>query len=577
MNSVVLRTVLALLLSLGASVLACSDPGTTPDVGANVGETDTGDVGVNVGETDTGDAGVDVGEMDTEDVGADVGEADTEDVGVDVGEADTGDVGVDTQDTADVQDASDVGDASDTTEDPPPGPCDGEDLTQFGASGEPLDGQLVVTVCETVGEPLADAFVMAVDSSGESIHALTDDDGTVVLEEDNLEGPHTVVATAPEYSTTSFHGIDADEIRLFVSPLEMSGTPPEVETATFSGELTGIDDIPLGDDPDEIRFGWVTTTAEFLSQQLPDAGDDDSRQDDGEYEMTTRTGPLALVALGLVYNTETEEISVERIGIQRDLEAEPGGEYEVDLALDIPVDDTLDVQMGDPPPIGDAEEDRTYEGTLFVDMQDDGYLRLDPVEVDGASMTFPRLPEEAQAVLDDVTFAADLFVEVPGDDANPFGAYSRASVDNIDVFGDDENLSVTTPPAVGMPDFIAPDIQDYTTEDRRVHWDLIGEHEPDIYWFQVFSLNGPTHWHIFVSGDTDEFRFPEFPDFQQEYDFGDDSDGDPLVPQPYPEGLWWMGVNGVGNFGSGSLDAFQYGLVMRHYSRTFRRLSFPPQ
>lgn len=400
-------------------------------------------------------------------------------------------------------------------------------LQMGGAGGNPIEGAVNVTVFSMAGGPIEDAFVMLSTSGDTEYQGLTNAGGQITFSGPDVYGPQTITATAVDHSSATVQTVDAENITVFLMSGE--GDPPAAPpppTATFRGHIDGLDKIDHPD-PNELRMAIVQTTRPSIDDDLPDPGGQNIVYEDGEYVIQTRVGELALVALAGLYNVDTEEFTPDRMGVARYLTAADGGEYEVDISIDIPLDSSIDFKF-DGSPIGAAGGPDTNRAQLFMDLGIDGIFG--PVEefTTESDVTVIDTLAKLQGDLDDATYEIMAFADTSGD-----APLAQAHVTGIDELGQLHS----TPPLASTLNYIVPDAGT-APDGGLVQWDLHGPVQPDLYYFIVQTFMGEPVWDIFVSGDENSFTLPEFPDLS-EYELEND-DGEPAVPVPYPDGTYIM-------------------------------------
>ncbi len=415
-----------------------------------------------------------------------------------------------------------------------------------GAWGNPIDGAVNVTVYAMGGGPIENAFVMLSTDADTEYTGATDANGLVTLSGPDVFGDQTITATAAEHSSATVQYVDAENITIFLYPPGDGDPPmpPPPPTATFTGELTGLDKLVPDPDPNEMLMAIVETTRADIDDELPDPGGDNIVFEDGEYTIQTRVGEMALVALGGLYNSSTEEFEPLWMGTERYLTAAEGGEYEVDIDLDIPLDQSINLKFEDAP-LGTSGGPDTNRAVSFMNMGVDGIFgpmfeqtsTSETMSVDNLA----ALDDE----LDDVTYSFIAITDTDGD-----APLVQAFVSGID----DTDASYSTPPMVSTVDVITPD-EGEVANNGLVQWDLDGPVQPDLYYIYLQTFMGEIVWDIFVSGSSNSFIFPDFPDLS---DYStEDEDGNEILPMPYPGGTYTMVVMGLKGDGL-SVDNYAY-------------------
>ena len=398
-----------------------------------------------------------------------------------------------------------------------------------GAWGNPIDGAVNVTVFSIGGGPVEGAYVMLSTSAQTPYSGITDAGGLVTLSGPDVLGQQTITATAPGHSSATVQNVDAENITVFLQP-EADGDPqfpPPPPTATFHGDITGLDklDQPA---PNEVLMAIVETTRPSLDDELPDPGGGNVVTEDGEYIIQTRVGELALVAIGGLYNVDTEQFRPTRMGTARHLTAADGGTYEEDIDLDIPLNDSITMKL-DGAPLSTPGGPNTNRAHLFLDLNVDGFFG--PMHEYTTNNDLKELGEMAPLIgdIDDASYYLRIQTDLNG--GIPL---SQTFIRNIDELGE----TYVTPPMASTIDFVTPSSGGVPT-DGLVQWELHGAYPPDFYYVFVETFMQETVWEIFLPGDVTSFQFPDFPEFDP-----DDFDEEEGLPLPYPGGSYQMVVVG---------------------------------
>ncbi|MFB6373862.1 MAG: hypothetical protein ABEN55_12310, partial [Bradymonadaceae bacterium] len=179
----------------------------------------------------------------------------------------------------------------------------------------------------------------------------TDRNGLVTLSGPDVYGEQTVTAVAAGYTSVSVQEVNAENITIFLTSLATGNgsPPPPPPTATFKGKLSGIDKV-AEPSKSEFRMGMVMATKKSPWSRAPDPGDGNIvRGDGGQYTINTRLGDLALIALGGLYDTETETFKPVMMGVKRYQSAAGGKTYTRNIELDISLNEKLTFKLQNPP------------------------------------------------------------------------------------------------------------------------------------------------------------------------------------------------------------------------------------
>ena len=417
-----------------------------------------------------------------------------------------------------------------------------------GAWGNPIDGAVNVTVFTMQGQPIEGSFVMLSTIAQTPYSGVTDATGRVTLSGPDVFGEQTVTATAPEHTSTTVQYVDAENVTIFLHP-EADGDPPfppPPPTATFSGQITGLDKLATPA-PDEILMAYVESTRpSSIYDPIPDPGGENMVFEDGEFQITTRIGELALVATAGLYNTTTEEFTPIRMGVARYLVASDGGEYEVDIPLDIPLNSSINVKF-DGAPMADNGGPETNRVQLFIELGADGIYG--PMHMQEFTSTSEIVPVDPVAKLAGDLSDANYFMLLLND-TNGGLPYSQSFLRHVD----EVDTTVNSKPIVSTIDVITP-ASGAVPNNGLVQWNMHGIHQPDLYWVIIETFMQEPVWDVFLPGDVTSFQFPDFPDLS-EYAIEND-DGIWVPPLPYPGGTYQMIILGISKEGL-SIDDFAY-------------------
>ncbi len=415
-------------------------------------------------------------------------------------------------------------------------------LSSFGgAHGSPVDGAINVSVLNMDGSPVPGAFVMLSTKPDTPYQGMTNANGQVTISGPDLVGPQSITATAHGLSTFTVRELNAENLTILLNPLEPAEggggeiTPPPI--AYFEGEITISG---KGSDPDggiEYNMSQVRTTRSAITSGQTNPGSGSIVDGEGSYEIRSRVGDLALVALCGQYDSETEQFTPHMMGVQRNLSASNGLTQEVDLDCDIPLEGTLPVKINDPVFAPDGPTfnristflDFGYEGVFAMPNTTTG---LDDILL-GAPLPAPT------GALAGITYSV-----VAGSYNDTGLPYTQTSIRDIEEL---EKLSASRP-LVGVPELTAP--SPGTAVDGEIRFRLKGLNEPDFYYLVLRNAMGLPVWTFVVPGDDDLIPMPEFPSFSN-------LPADQR-PQPYQPGTLYSIAYALQIDGF-NYDAFTYG------------------
>ncbi len=403
-----------------------------------------------------------------------------------------------------------------------------------GPSGGAIADSVQVRVIQGNTTPLQDAFVMLGTDPSTANQGFTDADGLIEFSGIGA-GAVTVVAAAAGHSSSMIVDVDAQFVSLSLKQLG-AGDPmmDPGPTATVSGAVMGFDMLS---EPgaDQSRQARVVTTQRFSSN--PDPGDENSADEtDGTYTATTRIGEQRPVAFGGIVDDNTGDFTPEQMGLgERILPTTDEAVEEANIALDIPLDQTLEIEFADDPTIFGT--DFEYLIQPYVDLGFEGKVALPARHTAGTTITIDTLPA-LSGELEDATIELRVTVDTPG---------GPRVVPNVRVL-DVTDLSTTLQIAMTAERNIT--MPGGGTWSDTVQWELVGTQEPDH--FDLTTLNPMTvepDWRVVLPATARSMTFPTFPDFS----------GEPpeRQPDPYPSGSYLLALSGliVPNF---DYDAFGF-------------------
>lgn len=406
-----------------------------------------------------------------------------------------------------------------------------------GAWGGPIQGAVNVTVYEMGGAPIADAHVQLSTRNDTVYQGKTDANGMITLSGPDVYGEQTVTAIAPEYSSATVQHVNAENITIFLSKSSQGPPPPGPPTATFQGNIGGLDKI-TEPGPNEFQMAIIRTTRPDPWSRIPDPGAGATVMSDGAYTLNSRIGDVAIVALGGLYNNDTQTFRPLAMGVKRYLFASDGQTYDVDIDLDIPLDKSLTFKVNNARSAPNGPDinrvvpwmDFGFEGVFG------GYF-----VAEGTSnvITAEHLPALG-GQLSGVSYWAIGGSYTTQSDP-PLAEGFKKNITNMSQIVNMPALPgiarVTSPASGGVP------------VDGLVSFQVNSAVKPDFYYVRVITFMGATVWEAFLDGNATSFRFPDFPDFS--YLPEDER------PVPYPGGAYQLVILGVRKQGS-TINNYSY-------------------
>jgi hypothetical protein len=250
-----------------------------------------------------------------------------------------------------------------------------------GLSGGPIHGTLNVVVIDAYTENgVPNAFVAIGDPATTPWKGYTDFLGQITFSDPSLHGPVSVVAAPDGYEVGTFDCFDATNLTMFVAPdvPPMGHGPPgvgvnqgKIDGAIVFGDETGLGSplwnlVPEPTSPTQVKRAYVTTAAYSLFGGPPLATKPidyhyDKNTLSWPFEITASPGTLAVVAIAGIYDSSLDPSGTNpgaafkpyALGVARNVLVGPDETVTgVDVAIDIPLDAAMRVDLVDPPPLG---------------------------------------------------------------------------------------------------------------------------------------------------------------------------------------------------------------------------------
>ncbi len=296
-----------------------------------------------------------------------------------------------------------------------------------GAYGPPIRETINLAVVSQGRIPASNAVVIV---NNMVMH--TNKQGLVTLSQPGVKGPVTVTATKDGYSAATYVGIDATNITLAISKKpDPNGTPPQPGKpvyCTFKGRIRDFNKYGLNQPGDTThRLVVCSTSYTGLYGVNPDPGKGAIPDDQGNFQVTTRMGRLALVCT-LSVNRGAGFVA-ERMGMVRDLVCSKNKPEQdgIVVSLDIPLHRSVFLRFPEPPehPMGTKGPITRFSFHLG----DDGYVDFNsntkPLFANILEM--PGQPDCMQC-LEGQGYAFDLYVHAATPNGMP---YSRIMLKDL--------------------------------------------------------------------------------------------------------------------------------------------------
>jgi len=377
--------------------------------------------------------------------------------------------------------------------------------SQFGGpSGGPVDGSVNVTVYSSGGGPLEKAFVMLSTRADTPYQGFTDVNGMVTLSGLDVLGAQTVTATAAGYSTSTIQTVDAENVTLFLNLLDPPPNPgggAAPPFATLNGKVTATGKLSDPDDELVYDMAVVATTQRALFSGNPAPGINSIVLGEGNYEIRTRIGDMAVIVLCGSFNTATQEFLPQLAGIERYVFLSDQEVRKIDLNCNIPLDQALNFKLVNTDFAPTGPDNNVME--VFWDFGFEGVFRS-PTRGRTLStlVTVPRQPS-LTGILADISFVA------------MGGSYTGLGLPFSRVFAEgitQTNQIITMAPLLDVPDPVSP-LPGGTVTDNLIRFKLSSIYPPDFTYIVLRNSLGIPVWDWVIPAGQESAVIPTFPSF----------------------------------------------------------------
>jgi hypothetical protein len=354
-------------------------------------------------------------------------------------------------------------------------------------------------------------------------------------------GEQTVSATAAGYSTATIQSVDAENITIFLNQLDPTpggggggAAPP---SALIRGHVTSPGKLANPDDERTYDMAVVRTTSPAPYGGNPNPGPGSVVIGDGDYEIITRVGDLAVVALCGVYNDRTQLFDPQYMGVARYLQISDQQVLTQDIVCDIPLDQSLPVKLVNPS--YSPEGPNINAVTVVWNLGFEGYFASPGNARSLASLiAVPRQPSLV-GILDDVTLLI-----TGGSYTGDFSPLTQSGVVNIS----STSQLVQLPPLLDVPEPVSP-MPGGTITHNEIRWQVSGPYRPDLISLVMRDARGIPVWTMILPGTATSAIIPDFPDLS--------SMPVETRPQPYPQDIVYLTISSARVPGA-TLDTFTY-------------------
>ncbi len=412
-----------------------------------------------------------------------------------------------------------------------------------GVDGGPVNGAVNVSVFSDSGGPIEDAFVMLSTRSDTPYSGVTNGSGQITLSGPGVMGPQTVTATAAGFSSATVREVDAQNITLFLSPLEdpppsgggggEGGTP----SGRITGEVLGPRKVDQPGATTEFDIAKVAVTRRQRRYGTVEPGPGSVTFGEGRFEIDSRIGDVAAVALCGDYDASTDTFTPRFMGVHRYINVAEGAQVEADIRCAHRLDESLAVKVSRPIYAPGGPNQNRAE--VFFDFGFEGVFPAPtPATGLGTVLEVPRLPE-FEGALADVSLTVVAGSYTAGGD--PFSEMVRTDVV-------DTGAAVEMPALLDVPEPVEPQ-PGSIWNGRSIRFQATGPPFPDFWRVILYNREGREFWEYLMDGRETTVRLPSFPSF-------DDLPAE-TRPAPFPSGRVYMILMGVDAKAAG-LNNFTY-------------------
>ena len=370
-----------------------------------------------------------------------------------------------------------------------------------GVWGEEILGSINISVYTYGnGTPIEEAFVMLTTNPETQYQGYTNASGQITISGPELQGRQTITVAKEWHESNSIVTVDAENVTIFLKKQERgSGSRDPIPLGTIYGEITGVDKVTDIDPGNEIEMATVFTTQEDPWWSNPWPGDQNSSFGNGQYELISRLGDVAVIGLCGVYETDTGDFIPHYMAVERFLFVTSDQSYEVNLDCNIPLGQQQIFRLVDPP------YSETGPNINRIDM----FLNFGFEGVFGGIFMGEGTSEvvvvEHLPALEGTLTGMDFFVI--GGAYTGWGApYSRSIVEDV-ILSED---TVTIAPMLGIPELIDPPTGNQLVN-RHMEWQMSNSLSPDMFVVRITLFDSTPIWTLYLPGTSREFLLPEFP------------------------------------------------------------------
>jgi hypothetical protein len=389
-----------------------------------------------------------------------------------------------------------------------------------GLGGGPINGTVTVSVLNWLTRtPVVGAKVVLQKGRELELVATADNAGIAVFKAATLLGPVTVTAGAEEHETSTIALFDQRDATIFLYPIippNPGGLPPGQLVPYLEGNVlfggttgAGLAEWKIVPPPkkDQVKRVYVFATSPTIRRHGPPPPRSTATVDfepgtgatGWSYNMYVSSGNMAIYAIAGLYNTRTGSFDPYAMGLTRGVVTAPGDRLQVDVVVNIPLTEKVDVELKNVPSGVDRHQVR-----LALRIGADGYILREDQQVNGegvpASLPFGRLPRFTHPGLLDASLAVDVVLDRAGPSGLPL---LRATETLIPA----TQKTIVIDDLVGAPKQVKPNPGALLTG-NTLRWSRSGA-TPDLAITSIETPDETPVWRVIAPGNVTEVKLPD--------------------------------------------------------------------
>ncbi len=386
------------------------------------------------------------------------------------------------------------------------------------------DSVNVAVINNNTGAPVSGALVIMGDDPDTSRYrGITGPSGRITFSEPGLTGPQTIHGLKEKFSAATIAGFNGANVTLLLTPYPKPPDPnnggggegplqPGPITATIKGRITGMGkSFPVPQNQNQVRVVRLTTSSYryYSHTSRPEPGPGATLYQDGDYVLRSRTGMLAVVAVGGLEDVITGEFTPAVMGVRRRLFLNPDQVIDgIDVNLDIPMDVVAKFSIDSPPYAPEGPNTLKMESHLVFDGDDGAWDLFTHAGYQGRILQrveiphFPRLEGPLEGCT--IMLRAGAYKEYSGGGlGQPYAITTLYDIADVT-----KEIMVT--PWCGVPVMVSP-LTNSTVSENTLTWAVNGGSQPpdgQVMWMMGMGVVTSTIWNIHAAGHIRQIKLP---------------------------------------------------------------------